>query len=68
MSLQILRAALSAFGSDVTSRFATGKGEPEDHLRGPFEILIKTLGPAASANGVVPSGEHHLVDNQVRPD
>jgi hypothetical protein len=63
-----LNEAVSRFGSVVASRFATGAGEPEDLLRGPFEGLIDDLAAIAGITRVVVAGEHHLTDERVRPD
>lgn len=63
-----LNEAVSRFGRVVASRFATGAGEPEDLLRGPFEGLIDDLAAIAGITPVVVAGEHHLTDERVRPD
>jgi len=39
--MNTINAAISEFGKVVADRFATGGGEPEDLLRGPFEQLIQ---------------------------
>jgi SAM-dependent methyltransferase len=52
----------------VAARFATGTGEPEDHLRSPFERLLSDLWPDTGTSGVVTAGEAHLADERVRPD
>ena len=59
---------MSRFGEVVAERFATGGGEPEDLLRGPFEDLVDSLAAAGGNPGVVLAGEHHLADERVRPD
>jgi hypothetical protein len=61
-------AAISRFGETVAARFATGGGEPEDLLRGPFETLIADLASHLKIANVVLAGEHHLADDRVRPD
>ncbi len=38
-----LAAAVDAFGASVAARFATGGGEPEELIRGPFERLLDDL-------------------------
>lgn len=63
-----LDVAISRFGSVVADRFATGGGEPEDLLRGPFEQLLADLADDAGVANVVLAGEHHLADDRVRPD
>lgn len=68
MSLQALQSAVSAFGAEVAARFATGNGEPEDLLRGPFESMVARLAPHTAAKSVLLAGEHHLAGERVRPD
>lgn len=68
MSLQALRTAVAIYGAHVAEKFATGNGEPEDHLRTPFENLLADLAPYTSAKQVAPAGEHHLAVERVRPD
>jgi len=63
-----LAKTVSRFGEVVAERFATGGGEPEDLLRGPFEDLVDSLAAAGGNPGVVLAGEHHLADERVRPD
>ena len=60
--------AVSLFGDVVARRFATGGGEPEDLLRGPFERLVADLADDAGISRVVLTGEHHLAVDRVRPD
>ena len=48
-----LSEAVSRFGSVIVSRFATGAGEPEDLLRGPFEGLLGDLAAIAEISPVV---------------
>jgi hypothetical protein len=60
--------AVSQFGQVVADRFATGGGEPEDLLRGPFEQLITELGSSTKAGEVVLAGEYHLAEDRIRPD
>lgn len=59
---------VSEFGKAVAERFATGGGEPEDLLRGPFEQLLARFADKFAIADVVPAGEHHLADDRVRPD
>ena len=67
MSLS-LQEAVRVFGDEVAKRFATGGGEPEDLLRGPFEGLLDRLADLSGIERVVPAGEHHMADERVRPD
>ena len=60
--------AVADFGVSVSERFAVGGGEPEDLLRGPFELLLKSLADEAGIADVVPSGEHRLAEERIRPD
>ena len=60
--------AISRFGKVVAARFAAGGGEPEDLLRGPFELLVADLAASTVVRDVVLTGEHHLADERVRPD
>ena len=65
----ILNGPLAAYGTALAERFATGGGEPEDLLRGPFETLVAAL--AGSLSLLAPpvlTGEHHLAEERVRPD
>lgn len=63
-----IASAVSEFGKAVAERFATGGGEPEELLRGPFEHLVGRLGVCARVDDVVLAGEHHLAGDGVRPD
>lgn len=38
-----LDGPLAAYGTTLAERFATGGGEPEEQLRGPFETLVASL-------------------------
>jgi hypothetical protein len=60
-------AALSVFGSAVTAKLRTHDGSRENHLRGPLEVLLKSVGRALGLH-VVPVGETRLQDLGVRPD
>jgi hypothetical protein len=60
--------AISLFGGEVARRFATGGGEPEELLRGPFEQLVTDVAKEAGVSKVVLAGEHHLTADRVRPD
>lgn len=66
--MDAIHAAVSEFGKVVADRFATGDGEPEDLLRGPFEHLIDRLSSSVQIGEVVLAGEHHLAEDRVRPD
>lgn len=68
MAVVSLVDAVSGFGFAMAARFATGAGEPEDLLRGPFENLLGEIAALVGAKSVVPSGEHHLAEERVRPD
>jgi hypothetical protein len=59
---------VSVYGATLAPRFATGGGEPEDLLRGPFETLLDGVARVAGIADVVLTGEHHLADERVRPD
>jgi hypothetical protein len=63
-----INQAVVDFGVAVSERFAVGGGEPEDLLRGPFERLLKILAEEAGVADVVPSGEHRLAEERIRPD
>jgi hypothetical protein len=63
-----LATAISAYGAATTAKFAAGGGEPEDQLRGPFEMLVRDLADLVPIAGVVLVGEHHLADDRIRPD
>ncbi|MBA2256533.1 MAG: hypothetical protein H0W05_04910, partial [Thermoleophilaceae bacterium] len=58
--MNTINAAISEFGKVVADRFATGGGEPEDLLRGPFEQLMQKLSAGEDVAHVVLTGEHHL--------
>lgn len=60
--------AVKTFGVAVAERFAVGGGEPEDLLRGPFERLLKDVAGELGVSNVVPSGEHRLAEERIRPD
>jgi hypothetical protein len=65
----LLTTALAQYGTTVAARFATGGGEPEELLRGPFETLVATLAKHLSLPGEpVLTGEHHLAEERIRPD
>ncbi len=66
--MSVIDDAISAFGQTVAARFATGGGEPEDLLRGPFEQLMAHVAAEVSVGQVVLAGEHHLAEDRVRPD
>lgn len=52
----------------MAAKFATGAGEPEDHLRGPLETLIASVADHLGMRAVVLAGEDHLAEIRVRPD
>ncbi len=59
---------VSTFGASVAAKFATGAGEPEDHLRGPLETLVGSVADYLGIRAVVLAGEDHLAEIRVRPD
>ena len=63
-----LRELVSAFGAEVAARFATGAGEPEDHLRGPIERLVAGVAAIAGLDSVTMAGEERLAEIRVKPD
>lgn len=60
--------AVAEFGRTVGDRFATGGGEPEDLLRGPFEQLMKGIAAESGVGHLDLAGEHHLAEDRIRPD
>lgn len=66
--MDVVADAVSQFGQVVADRFATGGGEPENLLRGPFEQLIAQLGSSTQVGDVVLAGEYHLAEDRIRPD
>lgn len=63
-----LDSAVRRYGEVVTARFATGGGEPEDLLRGPFERLVEDITELIGVREVTLTGEHRLAESRVRPD
>ncbi len=63
-----LAAAVASYGAAIAAKFSVGGGEPEDHLRSPFEQLLADVAALAGLGNVVASGEHHLADERIRPD
>jgi hypothetical protein len=63
-----LAGAVSAYGAAVGAKFGVGGGEAEDHLRGPFEVLLSDVAGLVGVGNVVASGEHRLADERIRPD
>jgi hypothetical protein len=65
---ELIFQALAKFAATVT-RKAKGlaAGEPEDQLRGPFEVFISEAGKAVGRD-VVPKGESRLSGRLGRPD
>ena len=59
--------ALRKFAADITAKTKPDIGAPEDQLRAPFEVLMKTVG-AAIGKDVVCAGESPLPNLQGRPD
>jgi type ISP restriction-modification system protein/N-6 DNA methylase len=62
-----INVVISEFGRDVTKKLRTGQGSEEDHLRGPFELM---LGKIATSLGlkITTIGETSLPDLSIRPD
>lgn len=61
-------AALREFAGDVTAKMTTvTAGEPEDQLRGPFEVLMRQAGQAL-VQKVVCTGETKLAGRLGKPD
>lgn len=59
---------LQSFVTGVSAKLnSQTKGEPEDQLRSPFEVLIKYVGRAIGRS-VVPTGETHLSGHLGKPD
>jgi hypothetical protein len=63
-----LAEAVARFGEQVTAKFRTAAGEPEEHLRAPFEELVGWIAKHQGLADVVFAGEEHLSDLRVRPD
>lgn len=63
---EAVRAAVSAFGAEVTPKLKGG-GWQEDQLRGPLETLIRTVGGRLGFT-ITLTGEVPLVDLRARPD
>ncbi|MGH8907692.1 MAG: type ISP restriction/modification enzyme [Egibacteraceae bacterium] len=59
---------ITDFGRAVAAKFATGAGEPEDHLRGPVEELIRRFGESGGVRHVTMAGEDRVPGLGVRPD
>lgn len=60
--------ALQAFATEVTTKFAAqAPGQPEDQLRAPLEVLLKTAGPALGKS-VIAKGESLLPGRLGKPD
>jgi len=61
-------AALEKFADAVTAKMNTlTAGEPEDQLRGPFEVFMQEVGKAL-ARKVVCTGETKLAGRLGKPD
>lgn len=61
-------AALRKFAASVTAKMTTlTAGEPEDQLRGPFEVLMQEVGQAI-ARPIVCTGETRLAGRLGKPD
>jgi len=61
-------AALKKFAATVTAKMTTFTvGEPEDQLRGPFDVFMQEVGQALALK-VVCTGETKLADRLGKPD
>ena len=68
MKEAIILSSLRDFASTIKKKFSlTAVGEPEDQLRGPFEVLLQETGKLLSLK-VVCSGEALLADRIGKPD
>ena len=66
---QVLDEHVAVFGQRTKAKFSTDSGEPEDHLRGPVEDLIRGFGEATVARrSVVLAGEDRVPGLHVKPD
>jgi hypothetical protein len=65
---KVILAALREFADSVTSKMTTlTVGEPEDQLRGPFEVFMQKVGQALSLK-IVCTGETRLPGRMGKPD
>jgi hypothetical protein len=64
---QQLDIFISEFGRDVGRKLRTREGSPEDHLRGPFERLLRDIARALGLS-ITAIGETRLPDLSIRPD
>lgn len=64
---QQLDIFISEFGRDVGRKLRTRQGSPEDHLRGPFERLLRDIARALGL-AITAIGETRLPDLSIRPD
>ncbi|HEU5475176.1 MAG TPA: type ISP restriction/modification enzyme [Actinophytocola sp.] len=58
---------ISEFGREVTQKLRTQQGSQEDHLRGPFERMLRDIAISLGLK-VTPIGETRLPDLSIRPD
>jgi hypothetical protein len=58
---------ISQFGRDVTRKLRTGQGSEEDHLRGPFELMLRDVARSLGLS-ITTIGETRLPDLSIRPD
>lgn len=63
----LIDVVVSKFGSEVARKLRTGQGSQEDHLRGPFEQMLRGVASGLSLK-VTPIGETRLPDLSIRPD
>lgn len=65
---KVIHAALAKFADSVTAKMSQlTAGEPEDQLRGPFEVLMQEIGQALSLK-IVCTGETMLPGRMGKPD
>ena len=65
---KVIHAALAKFAEALTAKMSQlTAGEPEDQLRGPFEVLMEEVGRALSQK-IVCTGETMLPGRIGKPD
>jgi hypothetical protein len=66
-SVNHIDVVISDFGREVTRKLRTGHGSQEDHLRGPFERMLRDVARSLGL-AITPIGETRLPDLSIRPD
>lgn len=66
-SANSINVVVSEFGREVTRKLRTGQGSQEDHLRGPFERMLRDIARSLGLT-ITPIGETRLPDLSIRPD